>query len=143
MAEALAKVMAGEKWKEEVEFSSAGCSAFNGLPATDYAIASVAERGGSLEGHASALLTGEMIVEADLLVAMTGAHLDHILRLVPGAGSKTILLGSFGRSEEDHEIADPAGGDRAVYDRTRTKIEELLEKLIGHISERFGFDLEE
>ena len=143
MAEALVKVMVPEKWKEEIEFSSAGCSAFNGLPATDHAVESVEERGGGLEGHSAALLTEDMIGEADLLVAMTNAHIAHILRLAPDAGSKTILLGSFDQSEGSHEIQDPVGGDREAYDRTRARIEELLEKFIFHLSERFGLDIEE
>ena len=146
MAEALAKVMVPKKWEEEIEFSSAGCSAFNGQPATGHAIESVAERGGDLSSHSAALLTEGIIEEADLLVAMTNAQMAHILRIVPGAGSKTILLCSFDQSEGDHDIhdiQDPVGGDRGVYDRTRARIEQLLEDLVCHLSERFGLDLKE
>ncbi len=142
MAEALAKVIAPPGWKGKVEFSSAGCSAIDGSPAADNAVESVKERGGKLDRHSSALLTGEMIAEADLLVAMSESHIRHILGVDPGAVSKTILLGSSGGPDQGAEVDDPIGGDRQAYDRTRDLIERFLERLIPYLADRFGLGID-
>ena len=140
MAEALARIMIPEAWQKEIELSSAGVHAFEGQPAAEYGALAVAEKGADLEYHAATFLTEELIGSADLLVTMTRAHLVHIIRAVPEAESKAIVLGTLDDSGEDPDIADPIGGDRDTYNRVRDEIEVFLRLLIDHLAERFALE---
>ncbi len=138
MAEAMARVLVPDELKAQVDFSSAGCSAIDGRPATGYAVEAVSLRGGDLSGHSSRLLTNAMIEEADLLIAMTGEHVDHILRLDPKAHSRTFKLGSFGSAGSDEDIPDPIGAGQDVYIMVLAQIERFIRSLIDELGARFG-----
>lgn len=138
MAEAITKAMLPPAWKGRVEVSSAGVSAWDGMPASETAVEVLAENGIDLSHHRARRLSRVMIEEAGLLVAMTESHLEHILSMVPEASDKTLLLGDLDETRESSDIDDPIGGDRRTYRSTRDELERLVVKLIDLIGERFG-----
>lgn len=140
MAEALLKARMPESWNEHLEISSAGTSAWDGQPATENAVAVLREKGVELGDHHSALLSREQVVEADLIVVMAEEHADAVVALDPDAASKVLRLGELDPERDETDIADPIGGDRAVYSGSREEIDGLVSHLIEYISDRFNID---
>ncbi|MCW5558176.1 MAG: low molecular weight protein arginine phosphatase, partial [Verrucomicrobiae bacterium] len=94
MAEALARTaLAG---RPEWRVRSAGIGAVNGQPPSPHAVRALRDRGLDIASHRSQMLTARLVREADLVVALTRAHLDGIQYLYPEAAGKTVLLGGLG-----------------------------------------------
>ncbi len=138
MAEAIARFMIPESWKDRVRFGSAGISACEGAGATLYAADVLGEKGMELRGHCSARFSAEMAGDADLIVAMTREHAAHIAAAWPDAGRKVIVLGSLDPGRNNPDISDPAGGTRDDYAGTRDELFPLVRRLIEYINGRFG-----
>jgi protein-tyrosine phosphatase len=129
MAESICKVLLAERLNcrvGELEshgfvILSAGIAASPGMPAASHAIDVVRARGGSLQEHRSRHLTLDLVRHADLVLAMTGDHLDALLEHVPEAADRVHLLHPGGE-----DVADPVGADRETYKRTAQAIESYL-----------------
>jgi protein-tyrosine phosphatase len=129
MAEALCKLLIAERLGCEVGglesrgfvVLSAGMAAVSGMPAAANAVDVVGARGGSLQGHQSRKLTADLVRQADLILTMTGDHLETLLDHAPEAAAKTRLLHPAG-----DDVADPVGADRETYRRTAEAIESYL-----------------
>ena len=100
------------------------------MPAASNAIEVVRSRGGSLQEHASRQVTAELVRHADLILTMTGDHLDSLLDQFPDASSRVRVLHPHGG-----DVDDPIGGDRETYQRTAQEIEDYLRQFLdepGH-----------
>lgn len=104
-----------------VQFASAGTHALGGHGATRSAIDAAAEIGVALRGHNSRQLTAEIVVDADLLVALDQEHLDYIAEHFPQATVE--LLDSV---PDPYELSDE------VYRQVRDQISVALEKRAGN-----------
>ncbi|UCD62667.1 MAG: low molecular weight protein arginine phosphatase [Candidatus Zixiibacteriota bacterium] len=119
------------------EVISAGTAAATGFPATMYAIEAARVWDVDLSGHLSRSLTGALIDEADLILAMAPQHLKEVLRIRPDAGSKAFLFKNFPDAGGDGEsVADPIGASLEVYNRTFLEIGEYLGKFLDEIVKR-------
>ena len=133
MAEAICKILLAERLGcrvDELEsrgyvILSAGIAAVDGMPAASNAVEVVEARGGSLADHLSRKLTLDLVRQADLIVAMTGDHLEALLDHVPEVAPRTRLLHPQG-----HDVSDPVGADRETYRRTASAIESYLAGLL-------------
>ncbi|MGI6131118.1 MAG: low molecular weight protein arginine phosphatase [Bacillota bacterium] len=120
MAEAIVRnLIESGSYPEDWTVESAGVGAVDGDPATDNAVAVLAELGLDLASHRARLLTPEMVSQADTILAMERRHLERILELDPGAAPRARLLAEPG-------IADPFGGAVDVYRRTRDEIRQSI-----------------
>jgi protein-tyrosine phosphatase len=136
MAEAICKAMLSRRLGCKVDelakrgyvVMSAGVGASEGMPAASNAIDVVVSRGGSLKAHASRRATADLIRRADLIVALSGEHLDVVLDLAPDAAERARML-----HPEGLDVADPVGSDRATYEDTAREIEEHLERLLDEL----------
>ncbi len=136
MAEAICKVLLAERLgctcgdleSRGFVVLSAGIAAVSGMPAASNAIEVVKSRGGSLAEHSSRKLTLDLVRHADLIIAMTGDHLEALLEHVPEAAPRTRLLHPHG-----HDVADPVGSDRETYQRTADAIENYLAALLNSL----------
>ncbi len=136
MAEALSKVALAKRLGcEPAELpsrgfvvASAGVGAMNGMPAAGHAIEIVRLRGGSLEGHKSQKATPHLILQADVIVGMTREHLDCIVDNMPEVAPRARLL-----HPEGHDVPDPVGGDRDVYNRAARSIEGYIQALLDDL----------
>ncbi|MBN1164492.1 MAG: low molecular weight protein arginine phosphatase [Candidatus Krumholzibacteriota bacterium] len=137
MAEAITRARLPSDWKDKFEISSAGAFAWNGQPATPLAVEVLREIGIDLSSHSARLMTGKIIREAELIVPMTDVHRLQIIASMPEVSSRVVLLGGLDDSREDVDIADPLGGSRAVYKKTRDEIYDLVTNLIDYIAEKF------
>lgn len=126
MAEALARKALAELYpgQEDIEFKSAGIAALSGDVASHRAIAVLEERGIDLTGHRSALVSPEDILEADLILTMTAAHRDMLLRQSPAAAGKTYTLSEYAGTGGD--IPDPFGLSEETYRIAAGEINALI-----------------
>ncbi|MGI6096727.1 MAG: low molecular weight protein arginine phosphatase [Dethiobacteria bacterium] len=128
LAHGLLQQKARDNAGPQIEVKSAGLAALEGLPAADFALEVLQEKGIDFFTHRSRLLTSELVEEADLILVMTRAHKEELLKRFPEARQKTHLLSTYAAGEED-EIPDPIGGAKDEYINVAKKIEEYLEKL--------------
>lgn len=138
MAEGLfIKLIEGNKEKiNDVQILSAGISAVNGAPASEFAIKALEEEGIDISGHTAKQLTSQMINEADLILTMTASHKNMIISMIPSAKGKTHTLKEFAMSDLDlNDIIEELEILHKTMDKRNKKIEKdrkiKLEQLIS------------
>ena len=108
-----------------VVIASAGISATSGGPAAAEAIEVMKGRGLDLSCHASQPLTEKLVRHADLILTLTSAHRQAIVRRWPEASVRTATL------RLDHgDIEDPIGASAEVYAQCAGEIEKALKQRI-------------
>ena len=137
MAEGALRMLLNRQRPDQFEVVSAGVAAASGYPATLYAIEAAKIWSCDISGHKSQPLTGELIDRADLILGMSGRHVQEVLRLRPGAREKTYLLKSFPDSNPVGEgVEDPIGHALDRYNETFLEIGEYLGKHLSEIVKR-------
>ena len=131
MAEAILKEIAEER-NLEIEVQSAGVYAADGQIASRNAIKAVDTK--EIKEHRSQRLTKELMKWADLVLVMTGSHLDIINELYPEAKHKTHLFLDYTEYKEQ-DIADPFGGSIEEYELVKRQLEEAVFGLLEKINE--------
>lgn len=127
IAEALLRAMVEKLELEDIEVSSAGIYASDGMPASFGAISALDERGIDLYTHRATRLSKDRIEEADLILCMERAHVRGVLSIDFGENvkKKTHALMAFATGREE-DIQDPFGGDAGVYEETVRRLELAL-----------------
>ena len=77
--------------------ASAGTHAMTGGPATSHSVDVLAEQGIDISSHRSSLLTDYLLVESDLIVAMTRVHESAVATVDQDARARTFLAGEVPR----------------------------------------------
>lgn len=128
---------AGTTDTEPPAVGSAGTGAAQGMPASEGAVAAMAELGIDLSDHRSQPLTAAAVADADLVLTMTVRHKQQVLEMAPAAAGRVFTLREYvGAAADDAaaaDIADPFGGDVAVYGATAAEIAAAIELLIKEI----------
>ncbi|HAM35212.1 MAG TPA: low molecular weight protein arginine phosphatase [Elusimicrobia bacterium] len=89
----------------------------------------LASRGVPPFAHTARLVTRESLRWADLVLAMTAAHVEHLVEKYPEFGDKVRLLREqAGFGEQD--VADPMGRPDEAFAACLSSIEESIEALI-------------
>lgn len=135
LAERLVRRGAEERGLDDVEVRSAGTFAGRGAPASSGAVLAARRRGLDLSGHRSTPLGPDLVEWADLVLAMTNAHLRVVTDI--GGGGRAALVTEF--LPEDHpehgrEVRDPAGADVERYE----EVLELLETAVAGVLDAIG-----
>lgn len=138
MAEAIARRLAHDRGLD-VEFVSAGTSAWDGAPASDAALLVSMERGTDLAAHTSRRLTPELVSQSDLVLVMGPHHLERVEAL--GGRGKSHLLTAYASADEiSRPVNDPFGGDldtyRATYEELEDTIGRALDRVVSERGER-------
>ncbi len=115
---------------DEWESGSAGTAAWDGQPASDYAVSALAEWNIDLTPHRSRRLRADLIEHADILVVMTRAHRQEIVTRHPRAADRIRTLRDFDARGGPPDIDDPIGASRDVYRHVRDDIHACLMDLI-------------
>ena len=130
MAEALFKSLVAERGEsEEWRIESAGVSASDGAPATEYTQLIAAERGADLSTHLSQRATREVVEPFSLVLVMEGRHREELSVALPRAAGKVHLLSEMVGREAD--VWDPVGTELENYRAMADQIDGIL---------RGGFD---
>ena len=125
LAEAIARDLATKRQLHDLDFRSAGTSAWEGAPASDGAMLVGLERGLDLNTHRARQLTRELVDSADLVLAMGPHHLERIEAL-GGPGKAHLLTSYASHGGESRAISDPFEGDLDVY---RAAVDELTREI--------------
>lgn len=138
MAEGLFRDMV--KNEPDIEVSSAGLSALDGLPPSQYSVEVLADEGIDISDQQSQQLTPEMVEQSTHIFAMTQSHKMAIESYFPFAAEKTFLLreffeGATHRMAADGflDVPDPIGLDRSAYELTRDLIKEVLPAVVAFV----------
>ena len=114
---------------------SAGVWAEDGEPASENAVATLAERGIDISDHQSRSLTTAEIAGADLILVMTHEHARLVRQTWPQYAWKVYLLSEMTRKRRD--VEDPYGGSieeyRACADTMSRYIDSGLERILQSI----------
>lgn len=135
MAEGILKKMLKEREINYIQVSSAGTDSWGSCPASLSAMEIGRAEEIDLGSHASRKLTKEMLKEADLILVMSGNHLDHIRKLNENSMGKSFLLSAFPRRSEDESfwIKDPVGGTWDDYRKCFLDLKEIIERIISEL----------
>jgi protein-tyrosine phosphatase len=136
MAEAILRKLIAEKMgcsPEETEqrgviVMSAGVSASPGGCAAPEAVEVMKQRGLDISRHESQPLSEKVVKQADLLLALTNAHRQAIVRRWPEASSRTAVM-----RMDRGDIEDPIGAPAEVYVQCAGQIEEALRERVEHL----------
>jgi protein-tyrosine phosphatase len=136
MAEGLLRGALPRNLRERVEVRSAGTYAMHGNAATPEAVTAAAHFGVDIASHRARLLNKEMILSADLILAMEHHHLKTIKSAFLFQRTPVRLLGSFGPQGSPEEIDDPYGEPLEAYLRAAKRILACLPGAIQEITKR-------
>lgn len=110
-----------------ISFASAGLCATAGAGISFGASQVMAGNDIDSSSFHSSQLSPEMVAAADLVVPMTRNHAAEIVARYPQARHKIRCLGDFA---DGNDIADPFGGDAAVYRATFSQMKIALDNLL-------------
>lgn len=137
MAEALLKhALAREGMDGKYYVSSAGTSAYPGMPASHNAVEALRAVGIDLSLHFSCSINDDIMDRADLILTMTASHKKRLLQLKPDAASKIHILSEYCGTGGGTDIYDPFGGDLDIYMKCRDEISRHVEALVKKLKEK-------
>ena len=121
------------KGRPDVQVASAGVSAAPGQLPSVYAVEALAQDGIDISKVRSQPLTAALVDRADLIFAMTRAHLETLQMYFPRAADKAFLVREFDPTADTDEldVPDPIGQSRHVYYRCRDLLKQALPSLLG------------
>jgi protein-tyrosine phosphatase len=152
MAERLAITYGARFHFQELATSSAGTGAMAGHPIQPYAARVLEELGGDASNFAARQLTPAIAADADLVLTMTRAHRDDVLKLAPQQLHRTFTLREAARlawecnarnvrelagfrpqfsANAPSDIPDPIGQDEAFFAMVGAQIADLLPPVLG------------
>lgn len=103
---------------------SAGLMAAEGSPASAAAITAV-QGAGDLRTHRARQISELLVEAADIIIAMTEGHKQILVTYFPKYKEKIFTFKELSGLQGD--VADPFGGDLAVYKACASELESLLE----------------
>lgn len=89
------QVFAQRGLSDRVSFSSAGVFASNGSPMTRWGRESLAEHGLDGTAHKSSAVSRDLVVDSDVIIAMTEGLRTELLLDYPAAADKTVTMPDF------------------------------------------------
>jgi protein-tyrosine-phosphatase len=113
--------------------NSAGVWAVDDQPATDKAIAVMAERGIDITDHIAHTITAHDVAEADLILVMTRDHEQILRNTWPQYGWKVHRLSAMIGKYKD--VQDPYGGPLKGYHACADTLSEYIEQGFQRILE--------
>lgn len=133
MAEGLLRQQLAQKGLDSrYDVASAGTWGVGGRPASENAVTVMAERGIDIAAHRARTITGEDVVEAELILVMTRQHFLLLESTWPQYKWKMHRLSEMVGKRKD--ISDPYGGPieeyRACADILAGYIEQGLERIV-------------
>ena len=140
MAAEYFRARAAEAGLSHVVVDSAGTLGIVGAPASDEAIRVMRDIGIDLQHHRSKALTRQLLATTDLVVAMTGQHLDHLARHYPEGEDTRMVLRAFERGPRPAaggpDLADPMGRPLAFYRELVPVLRVCLDHLVLYLKHR-------
>ncbi|NKI18742.1 low molecular weight phosphotyrosine protein phosphatase [Spongiibacter sp. KMU-166] len=127
-AEYLLKQKLGNK--PQIVVHSAGLGALVDKPVDPTAATLLSEHGIDCSAHAARQLTRDMLVNADLILAMESRHIKGINDLAPQVGGKTFLLGKWSKGQE---VPDPYKKSREAFDHVYNLLDQFTDDWVKYL----------
>lgn len=165
IAEGILKKMLKENKLDNFEVGSAGTSSLDGAFPSLFAIEIAKSRDVDLTRHRSHQLNKQILKKADLILAMSSEHLEHIRKMDEKALKKTCLLKifpqhhpafsskthtghpsgeNFSMTENENKspdlsyIKDPIGGSMNDYNQCFWEIEKEIRRIFPELIKKAG-----
>jgi protein-tyrosine-phosphatase len=133
LAEAAARKLAAEKGLKNVTFASAGIGAYGGAAASEGAMLVALERGRDLSSHQAQPLTAELVGESDLILCMSGHHVESAVAL--GGEGKTFLLDEYASNGKSaRSVSDPFGQQIEAYREAADDIDRQVAQAVERLA---------
>ena len=116
--------------------ASAGLAAWPGQPASPEAVLVMGQRGLSLADHRAQQVDFDQIAASRIVLTMTRAHKEALLRLFPAAEDKIFTLAEYTGGQVD--VADPIGGTLQEYHTCADQLTKLIERAWDKIYQLAG-----
>ncbi|MDD5107903.1 MAG: L-threonylcarbamoyladenylate synthase [Candidatus Omnitrophica bacterium] len=130
MAEAYLKKLLAKQGRTDVEVSSAGMMALEGMGASEETREVLAKDGIDVSDHRTKRVTKELVDGADIILVMEKIHEERILQLAPEVKNRLFLLKEFARINDSNlNIADPIGGSFEFYQEIFYTIKDAVERI--------------
>lgn len=107
---------------------SAGVAAGSGAPMTAEARDALRAMGVDPGPHRSHGVTREQIMDAEVVYAMTRAHMETAREIAPGAAARIYLVDPSG-----NDVPDPIGGPAEEYRETARRLRDMIERRIKEL----------
>jgi len=148
MAAAYLKKLLQKQQRTDIEVSSAGMMAVDGMGASEQTRQVLLKEGIDVGAHLSRRVTKELVDESDLILVMEKVHEDRILQLSPEVKNRLFLLKEFANPVKNRDIinnkkvsngakindsnlniADPIGGSFNFYEEVFSIIKDAVERI--------------
>ncbi len=136
MAEGMLKNTFPSHGLDRIRIESAGTFGWDTEPPTPQAVQACKETGLDIAALRSCAINGDMVDEADLILAMEESHLDIIRDWFRTDGAKLHLLGDFHPQKPGMEIPDPYGKSVRHYRKVLDRIRQCADGLVRHLKEQ-------
>ena len=137
MAQGLAQKIASDR-NMQIEALSAGLKAIPGSKVSDFSVGAMKEYNIDISSHIPTQLELNLLDEADLVVTMTKAHKEIIIKSAPQFNDKVRSFSDFTFSGD---IADPYGCDFNTYKKCSSQINDAIVKLYERIEANEGYNI--
>lgn len=111
-----------------VDVKSAGIYAHEGSPMSKHA-QQVLDQQQMTHNHSSSSFTRQDAQWADLILTMTDAHKEMVLRLAENVQGKVYTLKEYVDKEGSRDVQDPYGGNLTVYQQTYEELNNAITEL--------------
>ena len=118
MAEGIFRELLRAQGVTGVDCTSCGLCGCAGLPVTDEAVRAAKAYGADISAHRSRAVSRYLLEQGDRFVCLTQSHADTLAPYVPAEKLRVL------------DVADPIGGDDAVYARCAAQIRDKLIQLL-------------
>jgi len=112
-----------------LEIASCGTGAGGDQPASTNAVETMREEGVDIRQHRSRPMTVDALLAADYIWVMTRGHQEAVLALAPEVANRVVLI-----DPDSRDVADPIGGDLAVYRDCARHLERAVAHRIQEIA---------
>jgi len=135
MAEALLRhaLAAEPEPLRSLRVTSAGVSAWPGVPITGHSAAALKRVGLDMDKHQSRDLNPEIVSRAVLILCMTESHRRAIRDEFPDLKAPLLLMRELMPPPASPEVPDPYGADMQTYIDTRDAIVEAIPSVVQYL----------
>ena len=136
MAEGVLRSLLAPDAAAQIEVSSAGTGAVDGMPPTSMAVETSAAHGIDIRSHHATRLTPNLLRVSDLVLCMEPGHVARAQELAPNAIDRIRLITRTDAEpahSADAGISDPIGGSAKEYEETFNRIHSHLLRWLPRI----------
>jgi len=136
MAEGILRKKLADLNRDDITVSSMGVHGLEKHKASPTAIDVCREQDVDISNHSARTLKPDELTESTLIFTMENVHSEFIRLFFPKVIHKTHMLGAWPKvGKRRHNIKDPIGGSRRVYENSFKQITKHIDRILPSILE--------